>query len=135
MTQLKEKSKFNFDAADLLIKGSLYAPSVHCSYYGCFQLMKFIIKDFFGKTYNQLNSDIAVSRKNTHKYIIDYIAKEIRDNASLVEFRNFSNTINDLKRFREQSDYEDIEIDFDLSAKALNKAKEIQQQLKNNFHI
>ena len=48
MSKLKEKAKFNLSAAEILQENNLFAPSIHCSYYSCFQLLKFTINDFFG---------------------------------------------------------------------------------------
>ena len=62
MTKLKQKSEFNFDAAKVLIDTNLYAPSVHCSYYSCFQLMKFALKDFCGINYDELYQRIGNSK-------------------------------------------------------------------------
>ena len=73
MSKLKEKSEFNFDAAQLLIDNYLYAPSVHCSYYSCFQLMKFTMNNFFGIGYDELNTRISVSTSGgTHSYVTNF---------------------------------------------------------------
>jgi len=133
MSKLKEKANFNFTAAEKLIELNLYAPSIHCSYYSCFQLMKFTIKDFFGKDYATLSQEIRNSNLNTHAYIINYICKEIKNNCSLPEFGKFNRKIKDLKNFRENSDYENIEITIDESQKALEFASEIRKQLSNIF--
>lgn len=60
MSKLKAKAEFNIDAAQLLIDKSLYAPSVHCSYYSCFQLMKYTMKEIFGITYDELAQRVSV---------------------------------------------------------------------------
>nr|MDA3854277.1 hypothetical protein [Bacteroidales bacterium] len=70
MSKLKEKSNFNLDAAELLIVRNLYAPSVHCSYYSCFQQLKYIVKDFCGKDYETQNVEIAQSPQGSHDYVI-----------------------------------------------------------------
>jgi hypothetical protein len=62
MSKLKEKSEFNFDAARLLIDKYLFAPSIHCSYYSCFQLMKFTMKNYFNISYDELNRNISVDK-------------------------------------------------------------------------
>jgi uncharacterized protein (UPF0332 family) len=135
MSKLKEKSEFNINAAELLIANAYFAPSVHCSYYSCFQLLKFTIKNFFGIEYDILASNISSSRKKTHQFVIDYIASELIGFTGREESRKFKRTIKDLKQFREESDYDNIEIGEDKGKTALRKAKEIRKYLKTNFHV
>jgi len=135
MSKLKEKSEFNINAAELLIANAYFAPSIHCSYYSCFQLLKFTIKNFNNIDYDILASNISSSRKNTHQFVIDYIARELIEYAGREESRKFKLKIKDLKQFREESDYDNIEIGKDKGETALRKAKEIRNYLKTNFHV
>jgi hypothetical protein len=136
MSNLKEKSIFNYDAAELLIQNNLYAPSIHCSYYSCFQLLKYIIYYFFGVEYTKLASDISHSGKKTHEYIIEYVYDEIDKNSrDIGAKRNFKRKINELKRFRIDSDYDDVEIDLDKSDKAYRYSAEIRSYLQQTFHV
>ncbi|NQU85752.1 MAG: HEPN domain-containing protein [Mariniphaga sp.] len=135
MSKLKEKSEFNIYAAELLIENAYFAPSVHCSYYSCFQLLKFTINDFFGIDYDSLASKISSSGKKTHQFVIGYVASKLVRYAGREESRKFKRTIKDLKQFREESDYDNIEIGKDKGETALRKAKEIRNYLKTNFHV
>ena len=135
MGKLKEKSEFNIAAAELLIENNYYAPSVHCSYYSCFQLLKYVINNFFGIDYDTLSSKIAMSDKHTHTYVINYIGDEIDNMAGTIDSRWFLRTIKDLKQFREESDYDNIEINIDRGQLAYEKAIEIRKYLKNYFHV
>lgn len=135
MSKIKQKSDFNHDAAKILIDKNYYAPSVHCSYYSCFQLMKFTIKDFFEISYQDLTNRIGSAKQNTHSYVIKYIGNEIRQNVDILEFREFNNKIRDLKYYREQSDYDNFEVTIDDGKKALKLADEIRGKLKNIFHV
>jgi hypothetical protein len=114
---------------------SLYAPSVHCSYYGCFQLLKFTINNFFGVDYEKLSQLIASNALSTHSYIIKYVSDEIRTNLGRDAYREFNNKIKDLKNFREESDYDNVEISLDKGAKAYSFANEIRIFLNKNFHV
>lgn len=134
MSKLKEKAKFNLDAAELLQKKNLFAPSVHCSYYSCFQLMKFTIKDFFGISYEQLRIKIQTTNQKVHSYIIGFIGNQIMDN-NRSEYALFHRKIKDLKEFREMSDYENVEVDIDQSQKALDAAKYLRIQMNKIFHV
>ncbi len=135
MSKIREKSNFNFDAAALLLKNSLYAPSVHCSYYSCFQLLKYTIKDFFGVDYDNQSINIAKTRQRTHQYVINYIVNELKKYSSANESRGFKRKINDLKQLRIESDYENIEISLDKGTKAFDKAKEIRTFLIKKFNL
>lgn len=69
MSYLKEKSNFNIDSAKELIDKSLYAPSVHCSYYGSFQYMKYTLKKYKNWTYEYIEEECLNCRNGTHGYI------------------------------------------------------------------
>jgi uncharacterized protein (UPF0332 family) len=133
MSKLKEKSEFNIAAAELLLEKDYYAPSLHCSYYSCFQLIKFTIKDFFGTDYETLSSNISSSKKNTHQYIIDYISNELINFTDTKTGRDFKRKIKDLKQFRQESDYDDMEITIEKGNAAYLQAVEIRTYLTNNF--
>lgn len=133
MSKLKEKSEFNITAAQILIDKNLYAPSVHCSYYSCFQLMKFTMKNFFGISYDELRQKISVDTTGgTHSFVVNFFNMEVRKKG-ISDYSDFSRKIKDLKEFRETSDYENVEITFDKSRKAKEYAIDIRQYIKNNF--
>lgn len=138
MSKLKEKAKFNIMAAELLQRESLYAPSIHCSYYSCLQLLKVTMNEFYEVDYATLEQDIREARTkeklNTHTYLIKKVGDGVRE-YSKVEHTQFSRKIKDLKAYREQSDYEDVEITTTESSKAFEIAKELQTQLKTIFNL
>ena len=134
MTKLKQKSEFNFDAAKVLIDNNLYAPSVHCAYYSCFQLMKFALKDFCGIEYIELRRRIGLSQQNTHSFVIKELGNEIIKNDRHT-YNEFSRKIKDLKTFRTDSDYENTEIISDQGQKAYKLAGEIRSLLIENLHL
>lgn len=136
MDQLKQKSEFNFLAAELLIKENLYAPSVHCSYYSCLQLIKFAIKDFFGVEYSVLSSNIANSNMNSHRYMIEFIKNGMKGKIDdVLAESDFRHNIKGLKHFREESDYQDLQINRDKSEDALRLATDIRKFLSQNLHL
>lgn len=132
MSILKEKSNFNLTATELLQNNSLFAPSVHCSYFSCLQLVKFAIIENLNVTSEDLNKE--VHGKDSHKYLINKIGDEIR-NYSREEHTIFIRNINGLKKFRVESDYGEIEVTTTESYKALENAKEIRKQLIKIFHV
>lgn len=135
MSKLRQKSDFNIDAAEALLKQSFFAPSVHCSYYSCFQLLKFTIKDFFGVDYKTQANNVTMSKQKTHQYVINFVTDELIKLANILEGQDFKRKIKDLKHFREESDYEDIEVNYDKGDKAYRKAKEIRLYIKKKFNI
>jgi uncharacterized protein (UPF0332 family) len=135
MSYLRQKSDFNLDAAKELISKEIYAPSVHCSYYSCFQLMKFSINDFFGITYKEQSSTIASTKQSSHQYVINYILKELKEFDTRSEVQKLSRKIKDLKQYRVDSDYEDIEVNIEKGELALSIAEEIRMYLITNFHL
>ena len=137
MSKLRQKSTFNIDAAGILLTKNLYAPSVHCSYYSCFQLLKYTINNFFGIDYETLKGDIANTKphKGTHQYVINFIYTELYSLTSFRESRIFKRKINDLKQFRTESDYEEKEVLLDKGNKAYELAKEIRTYVIKNFKV
>jgi len=135
MSKLRQKSEFNIEAAKLLIRGTYYASSIHCSYYSCLQLLKYSIKEFFDIDYEKLSVLISTSGMGTHQFIIDYVVNEIKRNLSFEDSRMFSRAIKDLKQYRIDADYNNIEINMDKGELALSKASEIRDYLKLNFHV
>lgn len=126
----------NLDAAKVLIDKSLYAPSIHCSYYSCFQLMKFVMFDFFGITYEVLGSIASQSGKKTHEYMIGHLSTELeRSGIDIRERMEFNRKIRQLKSARQDSDYEDEPIDSSKGEKAFLYANEINLFLNKTFHV
>jgi uncharacterized protein (UPF0332 family) len=138
MSILKEKSIFNIEAAKLLNDNNLFAPSVHCSYYSCLQLMKVAMLEFKGISLKDLESEITNAKNtknlNSHSYIIKEICDLLR-NDSKADHSLFERKINQLKKYRTKSDYEEVEITTTESLKAFDFAKEIRTQLKDTFHV
>lgn len=137
MSNLRQKSDFNIEAAKVLLKQdqTLFAPSVHCSYYSCFQLLKYTIKDFFEVDYDTQALNISTTQQKTHQYVINYIANKLKSLSSVVDSRDFKRKINDLKQFRVDSDYENIQVNSDKGNEALNKANEIRSYIIKNFNV
>lgn len=129
MPYLKAKSEFNISSADLLYRNNYYAPSVHCAYYSCFQLLKFIIKETLKIDYNQQETEIgADNRVSTHSYV----TKKILDIVYTIEknpntFREVRTKLNDLRELRIRSDYKDIQIDESKGRLALQYSNELRK--------
>lgn len=131
---LREKSSFNEDAADLLIQNNLYAPSVHCSYYSCFQFLKYTLKTYKKSNYDLIETNSLAYPRGSHTYIIDNVLSEFRkkvlDNK---EYAKLKRTLSDLKEFRTRSDYYNIEISIDEAEKCQSFNKSIKQEIKSKL--
>lgn len=134
MSFLREKSNFNIDSAEELIKLNYYAPSVHCSYYGSFQYMKFALRKCKNTTYEKIESDCLNYKGGSHGFIIDNILSELRIKIkNSQDFIHIKRIIKDLKKFRTNSDYFDIQILFDDAEKSVKYSKEIIHSIKKNI--
>ncbi|MCK9204686.1 MAG: hypothetical protein M0P58_09680 [Bacteroidales bacterium] len=141
MSNLRQKSEANLDAAKLLFDNNLYAPSVHCSYYSSFQGMKFVIKDFFACDYQQQESELfrikqqkATKSIGIHEYTINKFGTEVKK-FSTTEYLYFTRSIKDLRKFRLDSDYKDIAISHEEGRKALVISTDVFSKMKDLFHI
>lgn len=134
MSYLEQKSNFNIDSAKELISLSYYAPSVHCSYYGCFQFMKYSLKNYNGTSYQEIEQNCLSYPRGTHGYIIDNILtilkNKIRDTT---EYANIKRKIKDLKAFRVKSDYLNLQILNDDASKSLDFSESIIKTIKINI--
>lgn len=135
MSKLKEKSNFNIDAAKALLKQESYAPSVHCSYYSCFQLLKYTIKAHCGVNYETQAVNRSIVKQKSHQYVINYITNELKKYEGFSKSQEFKRKIKDLKQFREESDYEDIEINCEKGNNAYNRAKDMRIYIIKNFNV
>lgn len=131
MSHLKSKSDFNLEAAKVLINDyDNYAPSVHCSYYGCFQFIRSKLNQI-GVTYEKIDRDIASSvqpggiKLHSHTYPIKLILNEVEKKSDKFFKTSLRNKIFDLKEYREISDYRNVSVGYDDSRKAYNLSKEI----------
>lgn len=135
MSYLRNKSEFNLKSAALLIEEDFYAPSVHCSYYSVFQLMKHIFIQIKRISYENLNQNIISDSRNTHKYLIEEFCLHLQSDANCklnrFEVRELKNDIQDLKQFRLESDYDNIEINYKKSSQALSLSESILKRLRN----
>tara|TARA_R110000803_G_scaffold204936_1_gene271277 strand:- start:878 stop:1282 length:405 start_codon:yes stop_codon:yes gene_type:complete len=133
MDYIIQKSNFNIDSAKHLIENNCYASSVHCSYYASFQYMKHKLKLCQNTTY----TDIDIACKNhiggSHVYVINGILNNLKPKLGLKDFTTIKRRINDLKQFRLDSDYYNIQILIDEASKSLKFSEEIIQTLNANI--
>ena len=126
MSHLREKSKFNLASAQLLIDNDYFAPSVHCSYYGCFQFIKYKL-DNIGHTFKMMDEEITASNNtlSSHNYPITLILNKVKEKSDEFYKRGIKDKIKSLKTLRELSDYHDLYIDNNKSREALRISNEV----------
>lgn len=141
MSVLLDKSKENgFAALKLYDPEKKYAPSVHCAYYSCVQLMIHIIhkKEKISFEEIELNCNAwtrdPVNSGGAHMYYISRIKELLKDPKLKVVLPDFMQIL-DLKRFRVQSDYKPIVIDESLCNKAITLSEKLYKLLSKTFSI
>lgn len=127
MRILLDKSQSNIEAAEILHNDEFYAPSVHCSYYSCIQLMRHVIFNKFGEDEIEFDERPEVKASGSHNFLISYLRDKI-DNP--VNSRSFSENIRRLKNHRKRADYMQIKILEVDSEKALSLATNLNSLLK-----
>ena len=137
MNYLQSKSEFNFTAAKILLEDyDNPASSVHCSYYGCFQLISHKLNNL-GHSYADIANEITASKTkiiklSTHGYplqlMCNIMKSQIRDSG--FSARELDDKMGLLKRFRTKSDYKNLDVTIHQGKEALRLSADIQGLLK-----
>lgn len=130
MKELLRKSNQSIQAAELLIYKGYYASSVHCSYYGVYQTMAYILQHILQDRDSKLWGDPAGS----HDRAIGRIS-EAAIGRDWKKGRNLSNYIGILKNNRVTADYKDKVVDETFSKEAYKSAGMILVTLNEIFQI
>jgi len=133
----RNKAVTNFDAAEKLIQSPNYhyCSSIHCAYFSCFQILKFILLAIF----EEKEEEVYAKRKTgtreigEHEYYIQKVHESLLSTKDFVAARDFKNKINELKSLRTVSDYKVDIIEKPKSEYALQLAGDIQKILRKNF--
>ena len=141
MSYLAKKSAENQVAAlKLYDLHKLNAPSIHCAYYSCIQLMIHVIMEIGGKTYEAISDDIRQfmsdksNRGGSHVYYIKKVESLLISNGKSNKVQDFS-LIKSLKGYREKSDYAPIDVTPDEADQATTLSIKICDLLKNEFRV
>jgi hypothetical protein len=132
-SKLTDKSEFEIEAADILLKKSCYAPIAHCSYYACIQLLKHIWLYPMHKTENDLsNRPVSNQKAGSNDYLINQVEQYISNvkHGDNKEIREFRNNILQLKSLRVDADYKDVDFVSNDADKSINLSKGIVYFLK-----
>ena len=125
---LKNKSVDSLKAAEYLQNQSFHHSSVHCSYYSCVQLAKYILIKKLGKS-----EEVRKNRTSFHSFYIREFYNSLKSKDEHLKASEFQKNITSLKKLREESDYESIEIFKSSSTRAQSISKKIQEILNSTF--
>lgn len=106
---------------------------MHCSYYASFQCMKHKLKLCQKTTYEEIDIACKDYVGGSHVYVINGILNNLKEKIELKEFTSFKRLIHDLKQFRMDSDYNNIQILIDEATKSLKFSEQIIQTLNANI--
>ncbi len=130
MSTIRKKSEENIQAARLLAHRNMLAASIHCAYYSCFQLSKYMLKLCCGLSYEQ--QDEESKGKDSHYYIVDKLSDYLNTKSHL-SFIEYIKYIAKLKRLRKKADYTDMEVTEDDAWVAIKSANKTIALLKIYF--
>lgn len=126
MSNFLQKAQNNDNASGILIENGLYATSVHCSYYRCFQYMMHLQKHSFT---TNVREDWS---QGSHNDLINRVSREMRVKDAVASV-NFNNDILKLKKLRNKADYEEPMFDAGTSREAQRMATGIVQLFQRVF--
>ena len=136
MPELLKKSQLNIESARLLIENGFYAPSIHCSYYASFLLLKHVICYSEGSKYEDLERELGILKSKNHKihvgiheFLIDIKLPELIKREK-IDYE-IKRKIQDLKVVRVMADYQNTYIKQEISEKAFEKSDFIVKNLND----
>lgn len=136
MSNLKNKSDLSFISAELLKKEGYHHSSIHCSYYGLFQKMKYTIKNLLNITYDDYYSRSRLSTFNSHAFLINLLCDEIKTKGYCqCESQILKRKILELKELRETADYDNIVMTSINSDDAFDLGRKILNEIKTKFQL
>ncbi|PLX00060.1 MAG: hypothetical protein C0594_16150 [Marinilabiliales bacterium] len=133
MSHLKNKSNLSLKAAKHLESNTNYYNStVHCAYYSCLQMTKYILE----KEY-QLQGELQANQgRGSHDYMLKRMRGIIKDNkGKRFNAIDYYENCTELKTLRVNADYNNIEILETNAQEAIKFADEVIRILTNNFSI
>jgi hypothetical protein len=121
----------------LLITNNYYAASVHCSYYGSFQFIKYALKKFVPySSYKDLDKASGAHGKDSHENLYKLLMSTYRGTGKKnTEELALLKKISDLKTARKRADYQEYPITKTYSQQCGQKSRQIIAELKTSFGI
>lgn len=120
------KSNENLEIAQTLINKRLYNASVHCTYYGCFQYIKYVLNIKNILPYEDQNKN----RPDSHIYLMQSMYNKINSDRIVRAIRTNYESLRDKRKIA------DYEIDFigeDDGLIAMDEANRVISNIKSAF--
>ena len=143
MATLKDKSKTNIESALVLTgKPETCLSSVHCAYYGCYQLILYYLDTAFSYNdakrkaeYDGYLQDPNVGRKlGSHEYWIHKFTGFVKDKKGKVfNSINIDKNIRVLREARTEADYQETDFSKKQTDELYEKARETIKMIDKSF--
>lgn len=129
---MKKKVDENLMSAQLLINKGYYSASIHCLYYSCFQLAKYILHTFGNLDYESQNTQSH--QRESHKFISEkfYTLNNQRSRFLAIDCKN---DLQKLKLSRKIADYTDKTISQEIAQEMLAVATKFNDTCKQTYKI
>lgn len=133
MATLRDKSKTNINSALVLTgKPETCLSSVHCAYYGCYQLILYYLDSVFSyndakrKTEydNYLQTTISRKKLGSHEYWISKFTDFIKNKGKRINSVIIDKNIRLLKEARTEADYQETDFTKKQTDDLYEKARE-----------
>lgn len=145
---LLKKSDENIKAAEKLIQQKMPNTSIHCSYYACYQILKYILFTQYNFTDEKLRAKLYEIQKayinnnnndklDSHKAFVDCCLEVFENKVEngiigKLQLLSIRNEMQILREKRNEADYKNIDLCDDNIAKSVkNKAVLLVTSLKN----
>ena len=131
MSEILNKSRQNEAASSLLFRNYLYASSIHCIYYSCFQKLLFLVKRHGYENVEswQLGKN---KKKDSHNRTIGSFLSLMRDKGVEGVYL-MDREIQSLKRDRVLSDYKEAKITEKIVHVCMDRANKINSIINKGF--
>lgn len=143
MATLKDKSKTNIGSALVLTgKPETCLSSVHCAYYGCYQLILYYLDTAFSYNdakrkaeYDSYLQDPIVSRKlGSHEYWINKFTSFVKDKKGKVfNSLQIDKNIRVLREARTEADYQETDFSKKQTDELYEKARDTIKMIDKSF--
>ncbi len=133
--ELQKKSDCNFKSAGKLLDYQLYASSVHCSYYSCFQAVVAFYLDKSKRDYSEVQKEISDTKRKVHTYYIDKVCGIHISQSANINKHKESKTLRDLyknlKELRVEADYHNVDMSESEAKKAFENCGQLIKKLNS----
>lgn len=131
MTKVEAKSNENYEAGGVLINNGMYASSIHCFYYSCFQLTKRALV-VIGESYSA--QDCNSRGNDSHCYISGLLETDLKGKDICAQL-DYNVYLNKLKKMRVIADYKQAIITDKNANDASSWAAKINNILKTQYQL